>query len=171
VVLVAEDEPTVRTLAESNIAELDYATLSAATGREALALLNEGAPVTVLFTDINMPDESEGNLDGIELARRAGELRPGLRVIYTSGSPPTDDMIALFVEGSTFLRKPYTREELLRVVRADPEAADSKFCQRGLDRAKNASYVDLAGCPLGVWLVPPRCPCDRIHVAQRRMWL
>ena len=124
VVLVAEDEPTVRTLAESNIAELGYTTLSAGTAREALALLNEGAPITMLFTDINMPDESEGSFDGIELARRAAKLRPGLRVIYTSGGPPTDGMIALFVDGSTFLRKPYTREELLRTMRGDHKPAD-----------------------------------------------
>jgi len=83
-VLVAEDEPTVRALAESIIGELGYATFSAANAREALALLEDGAPITLLFTDINMPDPPDG-IDGLELARVAVERRPGLRVIYTTG--------------------------------------------------------------------------------------
>jgi CheY-like chemotaxis protein len=104
-VLIAEDEPTVRTLAESIIAELGYTTLSAANAREALALLEGGTPIALLFTDINMPDAADG-LDGLELARRVVELRPDVRVIYTTGGALTDGMTALFVEGGTFLRKP-----------------------------------------------------------------
>jgi two-component system, chemotaxis family, chemotaxis protein CheY len=48
-VLVVEDEPTVRALAESIIAELGYETFSAANAREALALLDDGPPITLLF--------------------------------------------------------------------------------------------------------------------------
>src|SRR4051794_2860541 len=99
VVLIAEDEPTIRTLAESNIAELGYATLTAGNAREALAILETGGSVDVLFTDINMPDEPDG-MDGLELARHAAELHPGLRVIYTTGGALTDGMTALFVDGA-----------------------------------------------------------------------
>jgi CheY-like chemotaxis protein len=112
VVLVVEDEEVVRVLTESNIAELGYKTLSAANGTEALALLSDDEPVTLLFTDINMPDGP----NGLELARQAVELRPGLRVLYTSGGQ-TDGMIALFVEGAAFLPKPYTLEQLIEAVR------------------------------------------------------
>jgi CheY-like chemotaxis protein len=123
-VLVVEDEPDLRVLAESNIADLGYETLSAANGREALALLNENQRITLLFTDINMPDVPDG-IDGLELARRAVELRPGLRVIYTTAAGGlTDGMAALFVEGATFLPKPYTRDQLMRAMRGDPEPAD-----------------------------------------------
>jgi CheY-like chemotaxis protein len=117
-VLVAEDEPTVRALAESIIAELGYTTLSAANAREALALLEDGVPIVLLFTDITMPDGPDG-LDGLELARRAVELRPDLRVIYTTGGGQTDGMTALFVEGATFLPKPYTREQLIQAVQRE----------------------------------------------------
>lgn len=117
-VLVAEDEPTVRALAESIIEELGYTTFSAANAREALALLEDGASITVLFTDINMPDGPDG-LDGLELARRAVELRPGLRVIYTTGGGLTDGMTALFVEGGTFLSKPYNGQRLVAAVRGE----------------------------------------------------
>ena len=122
--LVVEDEPDLRVLAESNIADLGYETLSAANGREALALLNENQRITLLFTDINMPDVPDG-IDGLELARRAVELRPGLRVIYTTAAGGlTDGMAALFVDGATFLPKPYTRDQLMRAMRGDPEPAD-----------------------------------------------
>jgi len=121
-VLVAEDEPTVRALAESIIAELGYETFSAANAREALALLDDGPPITLLFTDINMPDGPDG-LDGLELARRAVEIRPDLRVIYTTGGGLTDGMTALFVEGGTFLPKPFTREQLIAAIGGDSETA------------------------------------------------
>ena len=117
-VLVAEDEPTVRALAESIIAEIGYSTFSAANTREALAVLENGAAITLLFTDINMPDGPDG-LDGLELARRAVEIRAGLRVIYTTGGGLTDGMTALFVEGGTFLPKPYTREQLIHAVQGE----------------------------------------------------
>ena len=122
-VLVAEDEATVRALAESIIGELGYATFSAANAREALALLEDGAPITLLFTDINMPDPPDG-IDGLELARVAVERRPGLRVIYTTGGALTDGMTALFVEGGTFLQKPYTRDRLIEAVRGHGDTAD-----------------------------------------------
>jgi CheY-like chemotaxis protein len=119
VVLVVEDEPTVRTLAESTLGEHGYASLSAANGTEALALLNDDTPIDLLFTDINMPDGP----DGIELARQAVELRPGLRVLYTSGGERTDGMIARFVDGATFLQKPYTIDQLIEAVRMTDRTA------------------------------------------------
>jgi len=124
VVLVVEDEPTVRTLAASTLAEHGYATLSAANGTEALALLsNDDTPIDLLFTDINMPDGP----DGLELALQAVELRPALRVVYTSGGGQTDGMIARFVDGATFLPKPYTNEQLVETVgMADRRAKTSQ---------------------------------------------
>jgi len=85
--------------------------------------LENGAPITLLFTDINMPDPPDG-VDGLELARLAVEYRPDLRVIYTTGGALTDGMTALFVEGGTFLQKPYTRERLIEAVRGPGETAE-----------------------------------------------
>jgi CheY-like chemotaxis protein len=115
-ILVVEDEPTVLALAVSIIEDdLGYAALSAANAREALALLEQDQ-IDLLFTDINLPDGPDA-IDGLELARRAVEMRPGLPVIYTSGGGQTDGMAALFVDGSTFLQKPYKKEDLLQAVK------------------------------------------------------
>jgi CheY-like chemotaxis protein len=116
-ILVVEDEPTVRALAESIIEDQGFRTLSAANAKEALALFDgKSAPITVLFTDIQLPDGTAAALDGVELARRAVDLQPGLRVIYTSGGAQTDGITALFVEGAVFLPKPYTREQLIEAL-------------------------------------------------------
>jgi DNA-binding NtrC family response regulator len=119
-VLVVEDEPTVRTLAESIIEALGCMILSAANAREAMALLEQDEAIDVLFTDINLPDGPDA-IDGLELARKAVEVLPGLRVIYTTGHGQTDGMTALFVEDATFLPKPYTAKQLTEAVVATAE--------------------------------------------------
>jgi len=101
-------------MAESILQDLGYATLSAANAREALVFLEAGQVVDLLFTDINMPDAR----DGLELARTALELRPGLRVLYTTGGARTVGMAALFVDGAGFLHKPYTRDRLVEALDA-----------------------------------------------------
>ena len=73
--------------------------------------------IDILFTDINLPDGPEA-IDGLALARKAVELSPGLRVIYTTGDGQTNGMTALFVEAATFLPKPYTVKQLTDAVAA-----------------------------------------------------
>ena len=119
---VVEDEPTVRALAVSIIEDdLGYAALSAATAREAMALLEQDQPIDLLFADINLSDGQDA-IDGLELARRAVEIRPGLPAIYTSGGGQTDGMAALFVVASTFLGKPCEKEDLPSRKGLKPEA-------------------------------------------------
>jgi CheY-like chemotaxis protein len=125
VVLIVEDEPDLRVLAESNIADFGYATLSAASGKQALALLEEHKNIALLFTDINLTGDGPDAIDGVELARRAVEEHPDLRVIYTTGGIPTDGMTALFVDAAAFLQKPYTRDQLRKALEGTGAAEDS----------------------------------------------
>jgi DNA-binding NtrC family response regulator len=121
---VVEDELTVRVLAESIIESLGYMILSSANAREAIALLEQDEPIDILFTDINLPDGPDA-INGLELGRKAVELYPSLRVIYTTGHGQTDGMTALFVEGAIFLPKPYTAKQLTETV-----WATAKECSR-----------------------------------------
>ena len=69
---------------------------------------------------LNLPDGPDA-IDGLELARKAVELCPSLRVIYTTGHGQTDGMTALFVEDAAFLPKPYRVKQLTEVVLATAE--------------------------------------------------
>jgi len=113
-VLIVEDEPAVREFAESVLAQLGYRVGSAASGRQALELLEQGMDCDLLFTDVVMP----GGLNGRELAAAAAGLRPDLKVLYTSGY--TENAIVhqgRLDPGVHLLSKPYRRDELARRVR------------------------------------------------------
>jgi DNA-binding NtrC family response regulator len=114
VILVVEDEEQVRVLAESILQDNGHQTLSAAAVDQALALIQTEQPIDLLFTDINLALDLAAGLvhPGLELAHEAVKLRPGLRVLYTTGQGVTDGMKALFVGGSEFLPKPYDLTQL-----------------------------------------------------------
>jgi CheY-like chemotaxis protein len=113
-VLVVEDEPPLRELAARILAGAGYTVLQAANGIDALALLAQHAdPVHLVFTDVVMP-----GMNGRELAARLATLRPGIRVLYTSGY--TEDAIlrhGVLDDPSRFLSKPYTPSVLRRRIR------------------------------------------------------
>ncbi|WP_426440863.1 ATP-binding protein [Bradyrhizobium genosp. P] len=114
IVLVVEDDKLVRSYVLTQIASLGYTTLSASNGPEALAVLESGAAVDLLFTDVIMP----GLMNGRDLATEAERRRPGLRVLFTSGyTENAIDHDGRLDEGILFLAKPYSRAELARMLR------------------------------------------------------
>ncbi len=113
-ILVVEDEALVRDHVVQQLRALGYSVLSANDGPEALALLEAGAAVDLLFTDVVMP----GGMSGRDLAERANSLRPGLRVLFTSGY--TESSIfhqGRLQPGAELLSKPYRRDLLAAKVR------------------------------------------------------
>jgi CheY-like chemotaxis protein len=115
VILVVEDEVFTRQIAEMMIQDWGHDTLSASDADEALSFLRSSQHIDALFTDIYLKDSVLG---GCELAHRAVELRPHLRVLYTTGNFVTEKMKALFVEGTKCLCKPYTQDQLQHSVEA-----------------------------------------------------
>jgi CheY-like chemotaxis protein len=109
VILVVEDDVFIREIAEMMIQDWGHDTLSASDVDEALSFLRSPQHIDALFTDIYL---KTAMLGGCELAHQAIELRPRLRVLYTSGNSVTDKMKDLFVKGAHFLRKPYTPPQL-----------------------------------------------------------
>src|SRR6202795_3363430 len=109
VILIVEDEVFIREMAEMMIQDSGHHTLSASDVDEALSFLRSAQHIDALFTDIYLKNLVLG---GCDLAHKAIELRPKLRVLYTTGNFVTDKMKALFVEGTQCLRKPYTQHQL-----------------------------------------------------------
>jgi CheY-like chemotaxis protein len=109
VILVVEDDVFIREIAEMIIEDWGHHTLSASDVDEALLLLRSPQHIDALFTDIYL---KTAVLGGCDLARQAIELRPDLRVLYTTGNTVTSNMKALFVNGKHFLPKPYTQNQL-----------------------------------------------------------
>ncbi|MEQ8397572.1 response regulator [Thalassobaculum sp.] len=111
-VLVVEDERSVRQNAVAMLRELGYRIIEADSADAALAALEQERGVRLLFTDIVMP----GSSNGYQLAREAKQRRPDLRILFTSGydgdivEKVSDDVAELF------LRKPYRDYELAQAV-------------------------------------------------------
>ncbi len=114
-ILVVEDDPGVRAAVVDILSDLGYAVLKAESAEQGLAVIASGARVDLLFTDVVMP----GPVNTREFARRAQELRPGLKVLYTSGY--TQNAIVhngRLDEDAFLLSKPYRKDELARKLRS-----------------------------------------------------
>ncbi|WP_404383314.1 ATP-binding protein [Caenispirillum salinarum] len=114
-VLVVDDEPDLRDVAELWLQELGYRTITAATAAEALDILrDQTGKIDLLFTDIVLP----GGTNGDQLARQALEIHTGLRVVMASGftwtawsrERPAGD------QPFPMLQKPYRRHDLATII-------------------------------------------------------
>jgi PAS domain S-box-containing protein len=114
IVLLVEDNMHLRRAVAAQLANLGYQVRQAEDARAALMILETDEPFDLLFTDIVMP----GGIDGIALAERATALRPGLKILLTSGFPDVPNA-ASRIETSAFgiLSKPYSRGDLARALR------------------------------------------------------
>jgi PAS domain S-box-containing protein len=113
-ILVVEDVSGLRRLMTRTLESNGYNVLTAASGDEALRVLEQyEEPVHLMVTDVVMPGMSGGSL-AVRLAR----IRPEMKVLYMSGY--TDDVIVrhgVLEEGVPFLSKPFGTAELIRTIR------------------------------------------------------
>ena len=78
-ILLAEDDELLRRFLVKELEKAGYAVSDFANGAEAYERLKE-EPFTLLLTDIVMPE-----MDGIELARRASEIDPDIKIMFITG--------------------------------------------------------------------------------------
>lgn len=109
IVLVAEDEAMVRQLSVDELEYAGYRVIEAADAGQALAILEAGVRVDVLFTDVNMP----GEIDGMGLVRVVHQRWPDVGLIVTSGQVEIDDDD---LPDGHFIRKPYQLSAMSRMV-------------------------------------------------------
>jgi PAS domain S-box-containing protein len=113
-ILLVEDDEAVRSLAEMILTRHGYrvhALRDGSSAMHAVAAMTE--PLHLLITNVVMP-----GMNGPVIAQRLRELRPTLKVLFTSGY--TEDVVAqhgVLAEGVEFLPKPYSPDSLARRVR------------------------------------------------------
>ena len=114
-VLLTEDLDDLRELMERLLTHSGYHVVSARDGEEALRLAAAAAsPFDVLVTDLGLP-----RLNGRDLALRLRERWPGLKVLATSGHPPSGEgPLAWLGPQGRFLSKPFHFDALLAELRA-----------------------------------------------------
>jgi CheY-like chemotaxis protein len=113
-VLVVDDDEIVRATVASMLEDLGYTVLLAQSGAEALAILTTAVKIDLLLTDVVMP----GPISGRQLAERAIDIVPTLKILFTSGY--TENAIVhdgRLDAGVELLGKPYRREQLAAKVR------------------------------------------------------
>jgi len=113
-ILVVEDDRLVREYVLTQLHSLGYATLEAANGAEALAIVETGQPFDLLFTDVIMP----GAINGRQLAGEILRRRPATKVLYTSGY--TENAIihhGRLDSGVLLLAKPYRKSDMAGMIR------------------------------------------------------
>ena len=113
VILVVEDEQRVRHYAVDALRELGYTAISADSPAEALRALEDQPEITLLFTDIVMPD-----MTGRQLADAAIIKRPDLKILFTTGYTRNAVVHNGMIDvGVAFLSKPYGMGDLARKIR------------------------------------------------------
>jgi signal transduction histidine kinase/CheY-like chemotaxis protein len=80
-ILAVEDDSSLLELVVSGLEELGYRVVTATNAAEAMAVLRADMEIDVLFSDVIMP----GGMNGAQLAVEARRIRPGLKVLLTSG--------------------------------------------------------------------------------------
>src|SRR6266849_2830443 len=112
-ILVVDDEETIREIVSSMLTTAGYKCRQAASGMEALALLESGEEFELMLSDLMMAD-----LDGIGLLERSKEKFPDMPVIMVTAVHDISVALAAIRNGAyDYLLKPFEREQLLAMVR------------------------------------------------------
>jgi PAS domain S-box-containing protein len=112
-ILVVEDEPTVRTVTQSMLERLGYQVLTAPDGQQAITIYEQHAPeIALVLTDLTMPE-----LGGIDLAIALRDRDPALQVVMMTGDLSEGQNRAMRDQGITvWLQKPVSLEQLAQTI-------------------------------------------------------
>jgi PAS domain S-box-containing protein len=113
-ILVVDDEATVRHLIDEVLDEQGYTVINAADGAAGLKVVQSGAVIDLLVTDVALPN----GMNGRQVADAARAIRPGLKVLFITGFAENAAVGNGHLEpGMALLAKPFTLDDLTRKVR------------------------------------------------------
>ncbi len=110
IILVVEDEALIRMQGVDMLEDAGYTVLEAQSADEAIALLEDGSEVRLMFSDVDMP----GSMDGVALAELVHGRWPKIRLLLTSGHHHIAD--ADLPDDGQFVPKPYSNEAIIEKV-------------------------------------------------------
>jgi DNA-binding NtrC family response regulator len=110
-VLVVEDDPILRFTLAMELGQAGFIVREAASAEEAETVLNTGAAVDLVVTDIEMP----GARNGLDLAKFVRAFRPHIRVVVVSGILPATGIVGV---ADAFFGKPYDLDRLILRIRS-----------------------------------------------------
>ena len=112
-ILIADDDPLTLEALAACIADEGFKTLSAADGKQAVELWREHRP-QLLCLDIMMPE-----IDGFEVCRRVRAIDSAVPILFLSAkNEEIDVVVGLGLGADDFIRKPFTRAEVIARIRA-----------------------------------------------------
>src|SRR5579871_820733 len=112
-ILVLDDEGSLRDIVSSMLASANYQCRQAASGLEALALLDSGEEFELMLSDLMM-----AGMDGIGLLERTKERSPDMPVVMVTAVHDISVALTAIRNGAyDYLLKPFEREQLLNTVR------------------------------------------------------
>jgi two-component system cell cycle sensor histidine kinase/response regulator CckA len=111
-VLLVEDEPMVRSVAERALTRHGYQVITADNGEDALEILDKGETIDLLISDVVMP-----GMDGPAMVREARKSRPELKVLFMSGYAEEQLRKSIDIENVNFLPKPFSVTDLAEAAR------------------------------------------------------
>ena len=110
-ILVVEDDPTVRNLITTTLKSNDYRYITASNGEAAIMAATTQRP-DIVFLDLGLPD-----LDGVEIIRRIRTWSPMPIIVISARSEDSDKVSALDAGADDYLTKPFSVTELLARLR------------------------------------------------------
>ena len=111
-ILLVEDEPMVRGVAERALTRHGYTVITAANGEDALEVLARGEEIVLLISDVVMP-----MMDGPTMVREARKSRPDLKILFMSGYAEEQLRKSIDIDNVAFLPKPFSVQELAEATR------------------------------------------------------
>jgi DNA-binding NtrC family response regulator len=119
-ILLVEDEEALLKITAERLSECGYTVLQARDGMHALEIARSyDEPIHLLLTDIMMP-----RMGGLALARSMSELRPGIRILFMTGHAEREASYRDAIRsGAESIQKPFSHEQLTRLVRQMLDAA------------------------------------------------
>lgn len=109
VILVVDDENSIRQMAADALREKGYVVIEAGSGDEGMAIVQDHPEIDLIFTDVRMP----GRRDGFALAEAARRIRSTIKILFATGYASD---LARDVGDDRMLKKPYRPSQIARAV-------------------------------------------------------